>query len=92
MIAENTQDDKRVTMYTNDDGTFNGEALVVFFRSESVQQAIRLLDETSFTGDPRDGLMSVKEADNSYKKVKTAYTSTGVERRKVINKTLEMER
>lgn len=49
MIAEATDNNKkRIKMYRDKDDKFRGEALVVFFRPESVPLAIQLLDETDF--------------------------------------------
>lgn len=62
----------RIKMYTDDDGNFKGDALVVFFKPQSVQMAVMLLDDTDFritaTG-TKDGRISVEEADSSYKKM-----------------------
>ncbi|KAF2093088.1 hypothetical protein NA57DRAFT_69440 [Rhizodiscina lignyota] len=59
----------RIKIYTDDDGKSKGEALVVYFRPESVQLAIQMLDETDFRlGEAGPmGKMQVKEADWSYK-------------------------
>jgi HIV Tat-specific factor 1 len=69
VIAEAENGDPRIKMYTGEDGNFTGEALVVYFRPESVQLAIQMLDETEFrlgvTGP--DGPMRVEVADSSYK-------------------------
>jgi HIV Tat-specific factor 1 len=62
----------RIKLYTNTDGTFKGDALVVFFKPASVQLAIMLLDDTDFRVSPNgqgSGKMRVQEADMSYKKV-----------------------
>ncbi|KAF7713317.1 Uncharacterized protein PECH_004221 [Penicillium ucsense] len=40
----------RVKMYYDDEGKFKGEALVVYFRPESVALAIQMADETSLRG------------------------------------------
>ncbi|KAJ5771003.1 uncharacterized protein N7511_003054 [Penicillium nucicola] len=59
----------RIKMYTDENGNFKGDALVVYFRSESVHIAIQMLDETDFrfgvTGP--DGLMRVQAADTAWK-------------------------
>ncbi|KAF2264586.1 hypothetical protein CC78DRAFT_463443 [Lojkania enalia] len=67
LIDEGVDGKKRVTMYTDDDGNFKGEALIVFFRKESVRQAINLCDDREL----RYGCgvkMIVEEAQQSYKK------------------------
>ena len=71
VIAEEIDSGRpRIKLYTNEDGTFKGDALVVFFKAPSVQMAITLLDDTEFRyGDKTR--MKVVEAESSYKKVKT---------------------
>ena len=45
VIKKNPETRKRIVkMKTNDDGSFSGEALVVFFRPESIQQAMDILE------------------------------------------------
>ncbi|KAG6324646.1 hypothetical protein E4U22_000458 [Claviceps purpurea] len=62
----------RIKLYTDDAGNFQGDALVVFFKPQSVEMAIMLLDDTTFryssTG-MRQGRIRVQAADMSYKKV-----------------------
>ncbi|KAK8140429.1 RNA recognition motif domain protein [Apiospora sp. TS-2023a] len=61
----------RIKLYTDDSGNFKGDALVVFFKPQSVEMAIMLLDDTDFrysaSGLP-SGKMRVQAADSSYKK------------------------
>lgn len=76
----------------------------MFFRSESVQLAINMADETDFRmGQPViTGPMRVKEADSSYKsqkekplsseQAKTKGTGANRDRQKVIKKNQEMNR
>lgn len=58
-------------MYEDDQGRFKGDALVVYFRPESVQLAIQMLDDSDFRlgEEGLDGRMRVVVADQSYKKV-----------------------
>ncbi|KAJ6143812.1 Nuclear mRNA splicing factor-associated protein [Penicillium samsonianum] len=73
ILAEELDTGKpRIKMYTDENGNFNGEALVVYFRPESVNLAIQLLDETDFRlGRPNpSGPMRVQAADFSYKREK----------------------
>lgn len=60
----------RIKLYTDDQDNFKGDALVVYFRPESVQLAIQLLDDTDFRlGEALPaGKMRVVEADRSYKR------------------------
>ncbi|KAH6657498.1 hypothetical protein BKA67DRAFT_190280 [Truncatella angustata] len=73
VIAEEIDSGKpRIKMYTDAEGQFKGDALVVFFKPQSVEMAIMLLDDTDFryssSGTP-SGKMRVQAADSSYKKV-----------------------
>jgi HIV Tat-specific factor 1 len=59
----------RVKLYTDEKGDFNGEALVVYFKKESVELAIMMTDDYEFRiGDRSNGNLSVTEADMSFKK------------------------
>jgi HIV Tat-specific factor 1 len=66
----------RIKMYTDPaTGAFKGEALVVFFKPQSVDMAIMLLDDTPLRPDTvgsgvTAGRMRVMVADASYKKVR----------------------
>ncbi|KAF8474704.1 hypothetical protein BDZ91DRAFT_650345 [Kalaharituber pfeilii] len=60
----------RIKIYTDADGNPKGDALVTYFRAESVDLAIQMLDDTDFRfgiSDPR-GKMRVQAADFSHKK------------------------
>ncbi|KAK4147723.1 uncharacterized protein C8A04DRAFT_8820 [Dichotomopilus funicola] len=76
VIAEEIDSGRpRIKMYTNADGSFKGDALVVFFKPQSVEMAIMLLDDTEFRFPPTSGAsntpkMRVQAADSSYKKTK----------------------
>ena len=74
VIAEEIDSGRpRIKLYTDAEGRFKGDALIVFFKAPSVQMAITLLDDTEFRfGEGgSSGRMSVVAADSSYKKVKT---------------------
>ncbi|KAJ5247202.1 hypothetical protein N7468_002185 [Penicillium chermesinum] len=68
----------RIKMYEDDAGNFKGEALVVYFRPESVSLACQMLHETEFRfGGPGSAqMMNVQPADYSYKRQKDAPTET----------------
>ncbi|EME87425.1 uncharacterized protein MYCFIDRAFT_75283 [Pseudocercospora fijiensis CIRAD86] len=71
IIAESAEDnEKRVKLYNDANGNFKGEALIIFYRPESVRQAVMLADGMLW---PRDfgqptSTISVIEADSTYKK------------------------
>lgn len=73
VIAEEIDSGKpRIKMYMDDKGEFKGDALVVYFKPQSVEMAIMLLDDTDFrvtANGTREGRISVQAADSSYKKV-----------------------
>lgn len=47
VIGEDARGQKRVKLYYDENGTFKGDALVTYFKPESVPLALQLLDETS---------------------------------------------
>lgn len=72
VIAEEIDNNRpRIKLYTDEDGKFKGDALVVFFKPESVNMAITLLDDTEFrysASGLTTGNMRIQAADKSYKK------------------------
>ncbi|KAM7193547.1 hypothetical protein V8F33_007774 [Rhypophila sp. PSN 637] len=72
VIAEEIDSGRpRIKLYTDSEGKFKGDALIVFFKPESVEMAIMLLDDTDFRfGSSDQTKMHVQEADSSYKKTK----------------------
>ncbi|KAG5928498.1 hypothetical protein E4U42_000570 [Claviceps africana] len=68
----------RIKLYSDEAGNFKGDALIVFFKPQSVEMAIMLLDDTDFritSSGTRQGRMRVQVADASYKK--TQYDKDG---------------
>ncbi|KAF2638142.1 hypothetical protein P280DRAFT_471803 [Massarina eburnea CBS 473.64] len=85
MIDQGVDGNPRIKMYENDKGEFNGEALVVYFKKDSVNLAITLLDGYEFRlGDTTNGTINIQEADNTYKK-----NNDGI---KIANKLVRKER
>ncbi|KAF1984689.1 hypothetical protein K402DRAFT_133513 [Aulographum hederae CBS 113979] len=73
VIAEGLEDNSpRINIYKDDNGKPKGDALVVYFRPESVQLAINMLDDSDFRYgvEGPNGKMRVKEAEASRKKQK----------------------
>ncbi|KAI0404794.1 hypothetical protein F4802DRAFT_597731 [Xylaria palmicola] len=61
----------RIKLYTDDKGNLQGDALVVFFKPQSVEMAIMLLDDTDFrytASGLSSGRMRVQAAESKYKK------------------------
>ncbi|PYH44418.1 U2 snRNP complex subunit CUS2 [Aspergillus saccharolyticus JOP 1030-1] len=94
VIAEEIDSGRpRIKMYNDDDGKFKGEALVVYFRPESVNLAIQMLDDSDFrlgvTGP--HGPMRVQAADFSFKSQQEAPTKTSMrDKRKIIQRTQKL--
>ncbi|KAI1466823.1 uncharacterized protein F4812DRAFT_67917 [Daldinia caldariorum] len=74
VIAEEIDSGRpRIKLYTDEKGNFKGDALIVFFKPQSVDMAIMLLDDTDFrfsSSGLASGRMRVQAADSSYKKMK----------------------
>lgn len=82
-------------MYMDEDGKFKGEALVVYFRPESVNLAIQMLDESNFRiGQPGPlGPMKVQAADFSFKSQQEAPTSISMrDKKKIMQRTQKLNR
>ena len=85
----------RIKLYQNNEGIFKGDALIVYFRPESVNLAIQMLDDTYFRLGSGDSAakMTVREADFSYKKQKSIPTEINTQdRKKIIKKTQKLNR
>lgn len=105
VIAESLDSDApRIKLYQDDDGRFKGDALIVYFRPESVDLAVRMLDESDLRlGQPAiTGPMRVRPAESSYKsqkeqplatdQAKKKGTDANRDRQKVIKKTQAMNK
>lgn len=96
VIAEEIDSGRpRIKMYQDEQGNFKGEALVIYFRPESVGLAIQMLDETDFRlGQPGpQGPMRVQEADFSFKSQQDIPAQSDPrEKRKIIRKMQKLNR
>ena len=85
----------RIKMYEDDKGQFKGDALVVYFRPESVNLAIQMLDDSDFrlgTEGPM-GRMRVQAADFSYKSQQEApEKKSKKDQTKIIKRTQKLNR
>ncbi|KAI0974645.1 hypothetical protein F4678DRAFT_384253 [Xylaria arbuscula] len=72
VIAEEIDSGRpRIKLYTDEKGNLQGDALVVFFKPQSVEMAIMLLDDTDFrytASGLKSGRMRVQAAESKYKK------------------------
>ncbi|KAL4892189.1 hypothetical protein BDV59DRAFT_180266 [Aspergillus ambiguus] len=94
VIAEEIDSGRpRIKMYMDDKGKFKGEALVVYFRPESVDLAIQMLDDSDFrlgVAGPQ-GPMKVQAADFSFKSQKEAPSNTNMrDKRKIMQRTQKL--
>jgi HIV Tat-specific factor 1 len=82
----------RIKMYENEKGQFKGDALIVYFRPESVNLAIQMLDDTSLRFGNVEK-MKVQAADFSYKSQQEAPPkSSKRDQKKVIRKTQKLNK
>ncbi|KAI1333435.1 hypothetical protein F5Y16DRAFT_13879 [Xylariaceae sp. FL0255] len=78
VIAEEIDSGRpRIKLYSDEKGNLQGDGLIVFFKPQSVEMAIMLLDDTEFrytSSGLSSGRMRVQAADSKYKK--TQYDTT----------------
>lgn len=82
VLEEDDQGEPKIKMYARDDGSFSGEALVVYFVEDSVTLATNLLDEAELRLGDSSTIMSVRRADFTHKHA----ASGGGEHRRTIDK------
>ncbi|KAI0081898.1 hypothetical protein K474DRAFT_1655770 [Panus rudis PR-1116 ss-1] len=87
LIEEDDEGEPKVKMYAREDGTFSGEALVVYFKEDSVPLAINILDDAELRlGDPSTR-MSVQKAEFGHKHENGAQEGNGEAKlRKTVDK------
>lgn len=67
VLEEDDEGDPKVKMYAREDGSFSGEALVVYFKEDSVTLAENILDETELRLGDASTRMHVAKADFAHK-------------------------
>ena len=65
MIKEGDEDEPKVKTCARGDGIFSEEALVVFFKEDSVRLAVNLMDETELRLGDSSARMRVQQAEFS---------------------------
>lgn len=87
VIEEDDEGEPKIKMYAREDGSFSGEALVVYFKEDSVLLALNILDDAELRlGDPRT-VMKVKKADFTHKQSQQRGQGAGAGgERKVVDK------
>lgn len=96
VIAEEIDSGRpRIKMYLDEDGHFKGEALVVYFRPESVNLAIQMLDDSDFqlgVSGPL-GPMRVQAADFSFKSQQEAPAKSSLrDKKKIMKRTQKLNK
>ncbi|KAK9458754.1 uncharacterized protein V1516DRAFT_697440 [Lipomyces oligophaga] len=73
LIAEDlTTGQKRIKLYLNDNEEPKGDALIVFFKAESVSLAVDMMDDAPFRVGGNSDIIRVQPADMNYKVEKEA--------------------
>lgn len=67
VLEEDDEGEPKVKMYAREDGSFSGEALVVYFKEDSVILALNLLDESELRLGDQTTIMHVARADFAHK-------------------------
>jgi len=67
LIEEDNEGEPKVKMYAREDGTFSGEALVVYFKEDSVNLAINILDDAELRLGEPSSRMNVQRAEFGHK-------------------------
>lgn len=67
IIMEDDQGHPKVKLYAKEDGSFNGEALVVYFKEESVPLVVSLMDEAELRLGEPNTVMKVQAAQFGHK-------------------------
>ncbi|KAG5645215.1 hypothetical protein DXG03_006733 [Asterophora parasitica] len=72
VIEEDDEGEPKVKMYAKEDGTFSGDALVVYFKEESVFLALNILDDAELRFGDASTVMKVAKADFGHKEKSAA--------------------
>ena len=67
VLMEDDDEQPRIKLYAKEDGSFSGEALVVYFKEESVDLAIRMLDEAELRLGDSGTVMRVRKGEFGHK-------------------------
>ncbi|PPQ67318.1 hypothetical protein CVT25_005902 [Psilocybe cyanescens] len=67
VIEEDEDGEPKVKMYAREDGSFNGEALVVYFKEDSVALALTILEDAELRLGQPHTVMKVSKADFAHK-------------------------
>lgn len=67
VIEEDEDGEPKVKMYAREDGSFSGEALIVYFKEESVTLALTILEDSELRLGQPSTVMKVSKADFTHK-------------------------
>jgi HIV Tat-specific factor 1 len=85
VLMEDDDGDPRIKLYADDHGNFNGEALVVFFKEDSVILAENLLDDAELRVGDSSSRMRVQKAEFGHKGG-TVGAENGESQKRVVDK------
>jgi len=86
VIEEGDDGEPKVKMYAKDDGSFSGDALVVYFKEESVALAVAMLDDAELRIGDDATRMNVSQAQFSHKETHHTNQEGLSKPRKVVDK------
>lgn len=96
VIEEDDEGESKIKMYAREDGSFSGEALVVFFKEDSVTLAVNLMDEAELRLGDASTRMRVQKAEFGHKDQQGAREQGGerkvVDRKKATRRLGKMQR
>ncbi|PFH51475.1 hypothetical protein AMATHDRAFT_142285 [Amanita thiersii Skay4041] len=67
VIEEDDEGEPKIKMYAKEDGSFSGDALVVYFKEESVVLALNILDDAELRLGDSNSVMHLQKADFTHK-------------------------
>lgn len=67
VLEEDDMGEPKIKLYARDDGSFSGDALIVYFKEESVALAVAMLDEAELRIGDSSTLMHVSQAEFGHK-------------------------
>ena len=71
MIDKGANGEPRINLYKDDEGKFNGTAMIVYFKKEAIVNAVKLADDYPLRlGETKHGNIRVEPASMEYKKEK----------------------
>lgn len=92
VIEEDDEGEPKIKMYAREDGSFSGEALVVFFKEDSVTLALNLMDEAELRLGDASTRMRVQQAEFGHKQHHGGGERKVVDRKKATKRIGKMQR